>query len=727
MDASIVIRLMAEGLENVERLRRGLGRIQEASQELGRSFTQTVAPHLTPENYDQASRAAEQRLGRARTAFLEATALAAAFFAPVRGLGNFEERLVAFGNIAEIGEERLSHYERRLRALAPDVNRTASQLLTGLEFLTGKGLNPDIALDAMEAVGRTATATGATIETIAAAGFSSLNNLQVPIEQLQLAFDAMAQSGKQGGFELADMARHFPGLTASARTLGMEGVRGVAEIGAALQIAMDGAGDGSQAATNLQNFLSKLTSPETIRNFDEFGVSIENELARAAANGVSAFEHMLVVIEELTGGDPIQLGQLFGDQQVLAFLRPMLANMDRYRAIRDAALAGEGTVAADFTNNMQLLNATLRETVIQIDNLRSSGAVMLGTLKGVLGGFNELLAKFSEFAAANPELTQGLLTAVGGLLAFGVAARLVGYAAALVWKPIIALGRAFLLFDGAGRNISIVARALRGLGASGGGLAALLTRLGGLRACLKAGALLSIGFMIADDMGRTPEERLERVQRNWDAWQQRTRDVENSAFGRAWQSVNARVREALGINIDQAPADALANWIIRLRDNALIEAQRIGDDLVASLLDVSLRVQAWIDQLWAGLRERFTIDLDINWPEPPAWVTRFFGGGPSEPRNPRSSRRDSRPDGLPDPETLSNGLESGSPGDPITQDVQARIHAEVIDRRPPQVTVNADITINEASDGQAIAGAVQREIGAAVSSAMGGAAHGGTD
>ena len=727
MDASLIIRFVTQGLEQVERARRGLGQLREASQELGRSFTQTVAPHLTAENYERAMGRAERAAGRARAEFVGWSAALAAFAAPLRGVGTFEERLVQFGNTAQIGRDQLQQFEDRLRSLAPDLGRSASELLTGLEFLVGKGLDPSVALEALEAVGRTATATGAVVDDIAAASFSSLNNLQVPVEDLQLALDIMAQAGKQGGFELADMARHFPGLTASARALGMNGTRSVAELAAALQVATDGAQDGAAAATNLQNFLSKITSPEAIRNFEELGVSVEDELARAAESGISAFEHMLAVIQEVTGGDPIAIGDIFGDMQVQAFLRPMLANMERYRAIRDQALAGEGTVAVDFANNMDTLNARLREAGIHLDNIRSNGRTLLPLLKGLFDTINGGLEQFNQFASANPEMAQTLLTGLGAMLALGVAIKGVQLVSLLALKPLLSLAKAFLLFDSAGKNISVVARALRGLGSAGAGLGGLMARLGGLRAFLKAGAILSIGFMIADDWGRTPEERLERIQRNWDAWRRRTREVEDSGFGQMWQRLRARVNEGLGLEADAIPADALANWVRRLGENAALEAQRIGDALVAKLLEISNRVQAWIDSLFAGLRERFTIDLDINWPEPPAWVTRFFGGGPSEPRNPRSSRRDRRPDGLPDPETLSSGLESGSPGDPITQDVQARIHAEVIDRRPPQVTVNADITINEASDGQAIAGAVQREIGAAVSSAMGGAAHGGTD
>ncbi len=153
----------------------------------------------------------------------------------------------------------------------------------------------------------------------------------MPAADAERALDAMAKAGKEGGFELKDMAKEFPALTASAQFLGMEGVVAVSDLAAALEVARKGAADGAQAANNMANFMQKLTTKETIKNFDKFGVNVSRELKYAVDNGISPIEHMLMVLNKVSkGGDAELVASIFGDKQVLEFIRPMLANMDDY-------------------------------------------------------------------------------------------------------------------------------------------------------------------------------------------------------------------------------------------------------------------------------------------------------------------------------------------------------------------------------------------------------------
>ena len=85
-------------------------------------------------------------------------------------------------------------------------------------------------------------------------------------------------AGKAGQFELNDMARFFPLLTAQAKGLGLVGQEAVSSLAAMLQIARTGAGTSSEAANNLANFLQKITSEETVKNFKKAGIDIEQVL-----------------------------------------------------------------------------------------------------------------------------------------------------------------------------------------------------------------------------------------------------------------------------------------------------------------------------------------------------------------------------------------------------------------------------------------------------------------
>src|SRR3546814_5150219 len=90
------------------------------------------------------------------------------------------------------------------------------------------------------AIGRLGTAFKVDLADGASAAFANLNNLKVPINQTGEALDIMAASGNAGAFEIRDMARHFPALTAQMQAMGESGLSAVGNLSAALQIAEKG-------------------------------------------------------------------------------------------------------------------------------------------------------------------------------------------------------------------------------------------------------------------------------------------------------------------------------------------------------------------------------------------------------------------------------------------------------------------------------------------------------
>src|SRR5262249_33340405 len=144
------------------------------------------------------------------------------------------------------------------------------------------------------------------------AGFAAIDNLKVPINQTGAALDAMASAGKQGAFEIKDMAQYMPELTAGYQSLGQKGVGAVADLSAALQITRKGAGDSASAANNLANLINKMGSEDAIKNFSKIGIDLPAGLKKAAAEGKTPIEAItnLVAQAEKKGAN---LGQLFGD------------------------------------------------------------------------------------------------------------------------------------------------------------------------------------------------------------------------------------------------------------------------------------------------------------------------------------------------------------------------------------------------------------------------------
>src|SRR5574344_1504815 len=181
-----------------------------------------------------------------------------------------EHRLRELGNVGELSSKQIAGMDKELGKISKYTNQYRPEIIEGLNVLVASGVDPTKALGYMNVIGKTATAEQAAIIDISKTAFSVSDNLKVPINDLGKSMDILAQSGKEGRFELKDMAATFPSLTAGASMLGMKGVPAVASLGAALQIAMKGAGDASEAANNLENFIQKVTSPLAVKYFDYY-------------------------------------------------------------------------------------------------------------------------------------------------------------------------------------------------------------------------------------------------------------------------------------------------------------------------------------------------------------------------------------------------------------------------------------------------------------------------
>src|SRR5690606_7621806 len=140
----------------------------------------------------------------------------------------------------------------------------------GVDTLLGLGAALPQAMDAIEPIGRAATAYNAEINDLASSTWASLSNLNVEARETGRTLDIMAQAGKAGAFELRDMAQYFPQLTGAFNALGQRGTRAVADLSAALQITRRDTGDAATAANNLQNLLNKINTKDTIKNFSKF-------------------------------------------------------------------------------------------------------------------------------------------------------------------------------------------------------------------------------------------------------------------------------------------------------------------------------------------------------------------------------------------------------------------------------------------------------------------------
>ena len=315
--------------------------------------------------------------------------------------------------------------DKRLASISRYTNQMRPEIAEGLNVLVASGIDPTKALDYMNVIGRTATGEQAAIADISRTAFAVSDNLKVPIDDLAKSMDILAMSGKEGRFELKDMAAAFPSLTAGAAMLGMKGTPAVASLGAALQVAMKGAGEASEAANNLENFIQKVTSPLAVKNFEEvFGVNLKQVLLDAVAQGRDPILEVIEMMTELSGGDVFKVSEVFQDKQVLNFIKPMMQNLDEYKRIKASALSAEGVVDSDFEHMMETTNEQFKLLKINMKEL------VFPHLHKPIELINNLLTKINN----NPLLQKGLFGAIIGTIGLGILLTVLGTATIIIGK-----------------------------------------------------------------------------------------------------------------------------------------------------------------------------------------------------------------------------------------------------------------------------------------------------
>lgn len=298
------------------------------------------------------------RAGQALAVSAAAGAAAAAVAVPLKNefdIGaEFNSRMTDIRQKAGLSRVEGEKLATQLKAGAVAANQLPQAMQDSADSLAGFGLDVPVAVNLTKPIGRASTAYKAEMEDLSKASFSVIDNLKVAANETELGkvLDAMAYAGKRGAFEIKDMAGAFPSLTANYQALGQKGVSAAADLAASLQIVRKGAGSSEEAATNLENVLQKIGSPETERKFAKLGVNLRSELKKAADAGKTPIEAISEITNKALGGDLSRLGSLFEDAQVQKGLRPLIQNLDELRSIRAGALAAGGTVDRDFSDRM---------------------------------------------------------------------------------------------------------------------------------------------------------------------------------------------------------------------------------------------------------------------------------------------------------------------------------------------------------------------------------------
>ncbi|MGF6098900.1 phage tail tape measure protein [Pseudomonas sp. 18175] len=407
---------------------------------------------------------------------LETGATAVAVLGPVvkslRTAIDFQDQLRDISITADFSPAAEAELGQLIRWSAVRTNQTHTDIGAGVGELVAGNLGSLEELKMFTPVmAEVATATRASMEDLAKTTIALSKSMGITGEDYRSVMNMLAAGGKEGQFELQDMAKWLPVLASTYGAMGQKGKNAVAELTASLQIARMGAGSSDEAANNYKNFLSKLNSPDTIKAFEDAGIDLQASMRSGVASGLSPEKSMLNIVTHYLGNkgpeaaekykkaleitddverenaiqrldEAYKLGRLFRDQQAMGYLRPALANQGEKAAIEKVALnaADQDVNGRDFAKRMDTAKSSLGAFKIGMTELALSvGDALLPAVNDLLKSVIPVVQRFATWAGENPGLIKGVVTLVAGLFATKLAFIGVAYGANLILSPFVSI------------------------------------------------------------------------------------------------------------------------------------------------------------------------------------------------------------------------------------------------------------------------------------------------
>lgn len=475
----------------------------------------------------QAGDAMKAQRAQMRGDFMGNMALGASMAVPIKIAADFEsgvKDIAITGNLNRAEEISLG---KSIRQLSLQFNQSQEASIETTKNLIATGMGIQRTSERLPFLLKTQTALNVESKDAAQADYA----LQLMgVKDLNLAWNQMANSANEGNFELKDMAKSFPVLGAFMTKLGVVGNEAAISLSTRLQISKRTAGTSDEASNNLKNYLTKITSADTINDFKKLHIDLVGSLKDSAAKGTDVISASVgIVMEQLKKSspaaaaelstiakevanikDPIEraaelerrhsmiesigesagLGTMFQDMQAVQYLLAEIQNGADLKAMQEKVKAGNAksgkTVIDDaFDKRMATTNEQLKKLKNNLTDLGLSiGDILLPALNDSLTWITPAVKWLSIFTQEHKGLVGGLMKLFAVLATAKITIFVVRYALSLLfgalnggltiitqltskWALFKALGAKGLLSDlFGGKKGGVIGAATEALGAA---------------------------------------------------------------------------------------------------------------------------------------------------------------------------------------------------------------------------------------------------------------------
>lgn len=241
--------------------------------------------------------------------------------------------------------EQMSGFRNELTAVSKETGVNRNELLAGVQAYQALTGDTKGATNAVRTFGRVAQATGSNVEEIATTGAALAQGLNIPTGQLEEAFGILNTQGKAGAVELKDMAAEMSTLTPQFKQFaGANGVGGMREMGAVLQIVRRGFGTASEASTGMRAAMTAIVrGAPKLKKLGKVDVFTKDKKGNKRLKEFS--EIIRLIGNSKLMKDPTKLAKALGSDEALRAVLTLTRNMKDLGELTN--ISGAGSIGKD--------------------------------------------------------------------------------------------------------------------------------------------------------------------------------------------------------------------------------------------------------------------------------------------------------------------------------------------------------------------------------------------
>lgn len=315
--------------------------------------------------------------------------------------------------------------------------------LIAYEKLVGSGSFEREESDALlPKIMRTSVAFGADANDLAQASEKMKMTFGLSPDQIGVGLAKLGRGGQEGGFEIKDSAKWVGQLAPYFK--GYKGMAGVEAMVTMLQQVRSTAGTNDEAANNLRNFVQKIGSDSTRKDFKKQGIDLDAEMAKGVVNGETPVDTYMRQLEKVMAKQDPE-GKARAAMKVADKTLSPEERQQRYEAIAEIykssgiskiindlqEMGGYSGLAGTKEYGKNVLAAVKSETggavevgyqfrsegtgAIAQDAANESDNAQYNAFASKSGVLNLLLSKSADLAREFPEVAKGAALAAGAL------------------------------------------------------------------------------------------------------------------------------------------------------------------------------------------------------------------------------------------------------------------------------------------------------------------------